>query len=115
MKYLFMALIRLYQLTISPFLGPRCRFYPSCSHYGYDAFRVHGSVRGAWLTARRLLRCHPWNPGGLDPVPERRVRRRSWADRGDGAAGRFREPEPPPTSPPGPAPPRIQPRQGAAR
>ncbi|MGQ0625305.1 MAG: membrane protein insertion efficiency factor YidD [Sporichthyaceae bacterium] len=94
MKYLPMALIKLYQWTISPLLGPVCRFYPSCSHYGYEAFRVHGTLRGGWLTARRLTRCHPWNAGGLDPVPPGRpwwVRRR----------GRF------PVS--------TQPPQGAAR
>ena len=66
-----MGLVRLYQLTISPLLGPRCRFYPSCSRYAYEAFRMHGSLRGSWLTARRLLRCHPWNPGGIDEVPAR--------------------------------------------
>jgi hypothetical protein len=72
-----MGLIRLYQLTISPLLGPRCRFYPSCSRYAYEAFGVHGAVRGGWLSARRLLRCHPWNPGGIDEVPARsRGRRR---------------------------------------
>lgn len=114
MKYLFMALIRLYQLTVSPFLGPVCRFYPSCSHYGYESFRVHGTLRGAWYTARRLLRCHPWNPGGLDPVPERRARSRAGDDRRHGRTGRFREPEPPPTSTSGPEPAR-QPQQGAAR
>lgn len=67
-----MGLIRLYQLTISPLLGPVCRFYPSCSRYGYEAVRVHGAVRGSYLAARRLLRCHPWNPGGVDPVPPAR-------------------------------------------
>lgn len=74
MKYLCMALIRLYQMTISPLLGPVCRFYPSCSHYGYEAFARHGTLRGGWLTARRLVRCHPWNPGGVDPVPPARRR-----------------------------------------
>lgn len=72
MKYLLLGLIRLYQLTISPLLGPVCRFYPSCSHYGYEAIRVHGAAVGSYLAARRLLRCHPWNPGGLDPVPPAR-------------------------------------------
>jgi putative membrane protein insertion efficiency factor len=88
-KYLFMGLIRLYQLTISPLLGPVCRFYPSCSHYGYEALRVHGTLRGIWLTARRLLRCHPWNPGGPDPVPARRPKRSAPAGAA-GRAGRFR-------------------------
>jgi putative membrane protein insertion efficiency factor len=61
--------IRVYQLLVSPLLGPRCRFYPSCSAYAVEALRTHGPLRGLWLAARRLLRCHPWNPGGLDPVP----------------------------------------------
>ena len=62
-------LIRGYQLAISPLLGPRCRFYPSCSHYALQALEAHGVLRGLWLTARRIARCHPWHPGGLDPVP----------------------------------------------
>ncbi|MBK4987730.1 membrane protein insertion efficiency factor YidD [Pseudomonas sp. S36] len=66
------ALIRGYQLIISPLLGPRCRFYPSCSHYAIEALRVHGAGRGSWLTLLRLLRCHPLNPGGVDPVPPRK-------------------------------------------
>lgn len=66
---LLTLLIRLYQLVVSPLLGPSCRFYPSCSAYGLEALRVHGAVRGTWLTVRRLLRCHPWNPGGVDEVP----------------------------------------------
>jgi putative membrane protein insertion efficiency factor len=71
-RYLLLGLIRCYQLLVSPMLGPTCRFYPSCSAYGYQAVRDHGSLRGTWLTIRRLLRCHPWNPGGIDPVPPRR-------------------------------------------
>jgi putative membrane protein insertion efficiency factor len=63
--------IRAYQLLISPLLGPRCRFYPSCSAYAVEALTTHGPLRGSWLAARRLLRCHPWNPGGPDPVPPR--------------------------------------------
>jgi putative membrane protein insertion efficiency factor len=61
--------IRLYQLVISPLLGPRCRFYPSCSAYAVEALQRHGAVRGGWLALRRLGRCHPWNPGGVDHVP----------------------------------------------
>jgi uncharacterized protein len=64
--------IRVYQLVVSPLLGPRCRFYPSCSAYAVEAITTRGAVVGLWLTTRRLLRCHPWNPGGLDPVPPRR-------------------------------------------
>jgi uncharacterized protein len=63
-------LIRAYQLTLSPLLGPRCRFYPSCSQYALEALRAHGAVHGCWLALRRLLRCHPWHAGGYDPVPE---------------------------------------------
>ena len=55
--------IRLYQLVISPLLGPRCRFYPSCSAYAVEALTRHGALRGSWLAVRRLGRCHPWNPG----------------------------------------------------
>ncbi|WP_030270117.1 membrane protein insertion efficiency factor YidD [Streptomyces sp. NRRL B-24484] len=71
MKYLLMGLIRLYQWTISPLLGPVCRYYPSCSHYGYEAVRTHGAVKGSGLTAWRILRCNPWSPGGVDHVPPR--------------------------------------------
>jgi putative membrane protein insertion efficiency factor len=63
------ALARLYQLTISPVLPPSCRFTPSCSQYAREALERHGAVKGSWLAARRLARCHPWNPGGYDPVP----------------------------------------------
>ncbi|MCL2643948.1 MAG: membrane protein insertion efficiency factor YidD [Betaproteobacteria bacterium] len=64
-------LIRGYQLSISPLLGPRCRFYPSCSEYALEALTVHGLLRGCHLSFSRILRCHPWHPGGLDPVPPR--------------------------------------------
>jgi uncharacterized protein len=63
--------IRLYQLTLSPLLGRQCRFYPTCSHYAREAFEEHGFIRGGWLTIRRLGRCHPFHPGGVDPVPPR--------------------------------------------
>jgi len=66
------ALIRCYRTFISPFLGPRCRFYPSCSAYALEAITVHGAGRGSWLAVRRLSRCHPFHPGGLDPVPPAR-------------------------------------------
>ncbi|MAZ77958.1 MAG: membrane protein insertion efficiency factor YidD [Legionellaceae bacterium] len=61
--------LKLYQLTLSPLLGPRCRFYPSCSHYTEQAIKAHGVWRGSYLSVRRLLRCHPLNPGGIDEVP----------------------------------------------
>jgi putative membrane protein insertion efficiency factor len=65
------GLIRIYQLTISPLLGPVCRYYPSCSHYSLEAIRVHRAAKGVLLTGWRLLRCHPWARGGVDPVPPR--------------------------------------------
>ena len=63
------ALIRAYQLTLSPFIGNQCRFHPSCSNYALEAVAAHGALKGSWLTLRRLGRCHPFNPGGFDPVP----------------------------------------------
>jgi putative membrane protein insertion efficiency factor len=68
-KYLLMGLIRLYQMTFSKLLPPSCRFTPSCSHYGYEAVRKYGALKGGWLAIRRISRCHPFNPGGYDPVP----------------------------------------------
>ncbi|MCZ4122395.1 membrane protein insertion efficiency factor YidD [Streptomyces sp. H39-S7] len=79
MKYPLLALIKVYQWTISPLLGPVCRYYPSCSHYGYKAIDVHGAVKGSALTAWRILRCNPWSPGGVDHVPPRK--RPPWHDR----------------------------------
>jgi len=65
------GLLRLWQLLVSPTYGTTCRFYPSCSSYAIEALRSHGLLRGGWLAARRLARCHPWNPGGVDHVPPR--------------------------------------------
>ena len=65
-------LIRAYQKTLSPFFGPACRFDPSCSNYMLEAIRTHGVGYGVFLGFRRILRCHPWNPGGHDPVPPRK-------------------------------------------
>ena len=69
MRFVLKYLIRGYQLAISPFLGPRCRFYPSCSHYAIEAIETHGALRGVWLAIKRISRCHPWHEGGFDPVP----------------------------------------------
>ena len=62
-------LLRVWQLVVSPLYGPTCRFYPSCSAYALEAVDRHGLLRGGWLAVRRLGRCHPWNPGGVDLVP----------------------------------------------
>ncbi len=67
-RMLALAGIRAYQSLISPLLGPTCRFYPSCSQYAYEAVEKYGVVRGGWMAARRISRCHPFHPGGYDPV-----------------------------------------------
>ncbi len=71
MRFVLIGLIRLYQLAVSPLFPQSCRFYPSCSRYALVAVADHGAWRGAWLAIARLARCHPWNPGGVDFVPER--------------------------------------------
>lgn len=71
MRKIILGTISLYQGAISPLLGPRCRFYPSCSHYAAEAVAVHGAAKGTLLGIKRLLRCHPFNSGGVDLVPER--------------------------------------------
>jgi len=65
----FIIAIRAYQVTLSPFIGGQCRFEPTCSRYGVEAYRLHGPLRGTWLTLMRILRCHPFGGGGYDPVP----------------------------------------------
>lgn len=71
MRHIVIALIKFYKYFISPLLGPRCRFYPSCSSYAIEALRLHGVIIGLYLTLRRLLKCHPFHEGGIDPVPEK--------------------------------------------
>jgi putative membrane protein insertion efficiency factor len=84
MRAALLAALRFYQRAISPALPPRCRFYPSCSAYAVEAIERHGAARGTWLAVRRLVKCAPWHPGGVDPVPETFRRRGS----GTGEPGR---------------------------
>ncbi|SMO33170.1 membrane protein insertion efficiency factor YidD [Fodinibius sediminis] len=70
MKYLFIGLIRIYQLAISPWMPKSCRYHPTCSAYGIEALQKHGAMKGLWLTVKRISRCHPWGDEGYDPVPE---------------------------------------------
>ena len=72
MRRIAAFLIRLYQWSVSPLLGPRCRFYPSCSHYALVAVERFGVLKGGWLSLRRIARCHPFHRGGFDPVPPAR-------------------------------------------
>ena len=86
-----LAVIGFYSRAISPALPPRCRFHPTCSAYAAEAIEVHGAVRGSWLAVVRLLKCAPWHPGGVDPVPPRS---------GTGAAGRSSKPAAEPAASP---------------
>ena len=65
----FIGLIKIYQLIISPIMGPKCRFTPTCSHYAAEALKKHGVFKGIWLSIKRISRCHPWGGQGYDPVP----------------------------------------------
>ena len=71
MKYPFIWLITFYRKVISPMTPPSCRFYPTCSQYGLEAFQKHGAIKGFILTSKRILKCQPFHPGGFDPVPEK--------------------------------------------
>ncbi|MDQ0157843.1 membrane protein insertion efficiency factor YidD [Robertmurraya andreesenii] len=71
-KKIMIGLIRFYQIVISPLKPPTCRFYPTCSHYGLEAIRRFGPIKGGWLTIKRILKCHPFHPGGVDLVPEKK-------------------------------------------
>ncbi|MCG7342521.1 membrane protein insertion efficiency factor YidD [Sporosarcina sp. ACRSL] len=71
MKTILISMIKIYQKVISPLTPPSCRFYPTCSHYGVEAIQKHGTLRGGWLTIRRILKCHPFHEGGFDPVPDK--------------------------------------------
>ncbi|MEX3747658.1 MULTISPECIES: membrane protein insertion efficiency factor YidD [Lysinibacillus] len=71
MKYPFIWLIKFYRKFISPMTPPSCRFYPTCSSYGLEAFQKHGAIKGFYLTIKRISKCQPFHPGGFDPVPEK--------------------------------------------
>ena len=73
-RTVLVTLVRAYQRLLSPVLPPACRFTPSCSAYAVTALERYGAARGTWMALRRLARCHPWNPGGYDPVPDRNQR-----------------------------------------
>ncbi len=75
MRRFLILLIRGYHYLISPFFGNNCRYYPTCSEYTREAIDRHGALRGLWLGIRRILRCHPFHPGGVDPVPELKEKR----------------------------------------
>ena len=80
------GLLNVYRVVLGPLFAGSCRFQPSCSHYAEEALRRHGSLRGAWLTLRRLARCHPFHAGGIDPVPSADGARRRGCGRGQGFA-----------------------------
>lgn len=75
MKYIFVGLIKFYRKAISPFKPPSCRFFPTCSEYGLEAFLRFGAIKGGYLTVKRILKCHPFHPGGVDLVPEKKIKR----------------------------------------
>jgi len=77
MKRILLGIIQFYQKWISPMKPPSCRFYPTCSHYGIEAIQKHGALKGSYLTTKRILKCHPFHPGGLDPVPEPKSTRKN--------------------------------------
>ena len=70
MRTLLILVVRGYQVLLSPLLPAACRYHPTCSHYAIEALEKHGALRGSWLAARRIARCHPFHPGGYDPVPD---------------------------------------------
>lgn len=72
MKKMIIFIFRFYQKVISPLKPPTCRFYPTCSHYGVEAVQRFGALKGTWLTIKRIGKCHPFHPGGIDPVPEKK-------------------------------------------
>jgi uncharacterized protein len=87
--WLLILLLNGYRRFVSPLLAPRCRFYPSCSAYALEAVQLHGALRGSWLAARRLSRCHPFHAGGLDPVPGSKAGAAETASRRDAAGQQY--------------------------
>ncbi|MCM3619583.1 membrane protein insertion efficiency factor YidD [Sutcliffiella horikoshii] len=75
MKHVFLSIIRFYRKFISPLTPPTCRFYPTCSQYGMEAIGRFGAIKGGWLTIKRIFKCHPFHPGGIDHVPEKKEER----------------------------------------
>lgn len=71
LKKIMIGFIRFYQIVISPLKPPTCRFYPTCSHYGLESVKRFGALKGGWLAVKRIIKCHPFHPGGFDPVPEK--------------------------------------------
>lgn len=72
MKQILLAIIKFYRKFISPMTPPACRFHPTCSQYGLEAIETHGAIKGGYLTVKRILKCHPFHPGGFDPVPPKK-------------------------------------------
>ncbi|MGH1461407.1 MAG: membrane protein insertion efficiency factor YidD [Neptuniibacter sp.] len=70
-NYFFIGVVKIYQYLISPLIGPRCRFYPTCSNYMIEAIQLHGPIKGLYLGVKRIVRCHPYTDGGYDPVPDK--------------------------------------------
>ncbi len=70
MKFVLVLFVRAYQVVLSPLLPPACRYHPTCSNYAIEALEKHGALRGGWLAVKRIARCHPFRPGGFDPVPD---------------------------------------------
>jgi len=75
MRFLVKLIIRIYQVVLSPFVGQHCRFHPSCSNYALEAIDEYGSIRGGWMAIKRVCRCHPWHPGGVDLVPKQKEKK----------------------------------------
>ncbi len=73
-QWILIGIVKIYQVTLSPFLGSNCRHSPTCSHYTIEAIQVHGPLKGSWLGAKRIARCHPWGTSGFDPVPPKKIK-----------------------------------------